>query len=152
MKILEISIRHFGRFHHAGFQFGPHINIIYGKNGSGKSTLHAFIQAMLFGMERGRGRAAHADVYSRYLPWESSGDYGGALRLEQAPGADLRETVFTRCAQEGLPLLELRRNAITLEDLFLQLTADDAQQTRPEEESVPDTPEEADGETEEDLP
>ena len=75
-----------------------------------------------------------------------------ALRLEQAPGADLRETVFTRCAQEGLPLLELRRNAITLEDLFLQLTADDAQQTRPEEESVPDTPEEADGETEEDLP
>ena len=90
MKILEISIRHFGRFHHAGFQFGPHINIIYGKNGSGKSTLHAFIQAMLFGMERGRGRAAHADVYSRYLPWESSGDYGGALRLEQEYGVQCR--------------------------------------------------------------
>lgn len=52
----------------------------------------------------------------------------------------------------GAHLLELRRNAITLEDLFLQLTADDAQQTLPEKEPAPDTPEEADGETEEDLP
>ncbi len=82
MKILDIAIRHFGRFHHTELQFGPHINIIYGKNGSGKSTLHTYIQAMLFGIERGRGRAAHADAYSRYLPWDAAGDYGGALRLE----------------------------------------------------------------------
>lgn len=83
MKILDADIQHFGKFHNAGFRFGSHINIIYGKNGAGKSTLHAFLRSMLFGMERGRGRAAHSDEYSRYLPWETSGSYGGSLRLEK---------------------------------------------------------------------
>mgnify|MGYP005758481981 CR=1 FL=1 len=56
-----------------------------------------------------------------------------SFRLEQLPGTDLREAVFTRCAEAGLPLLELRRDAITLEDLFLRLTSDDPDQELPEE-------------------
>ena len=40
-----------------------------------------------------------------------------AFRLECAPGADLREAVFQTCAQGGLPLLELRRDTLTLEDM-----------------------------------
>lgn len=83
MKLLETNIRHFGKFHQTSFTFGDHINVIYGKNGAGKSTLHTFLRSMLFGMERKKGRAAHSDAYSRYMPWVSSGDYGGSLRLEQ---------------------------------------------------------------------
>ncbi len=83
MKILETNIRHFGKFHQTSFAFGDHINILYGKNGAGKSTLHTFLRSMLFGMERKKGRAAHSDEYSRYMPWISSGDYGGSLRLSQ---------------------------------------------------------------------
>lgn len=82
MKLLETNIRHFGKFHQVSYTFGDHINVLYGKNGAGKSTLHTFLRSMLFGMERKKGRAAHSDPYSRYMPWVSSGDYGGSLRLE----------------------------------------------------------------------
>lgn len=83
MKLLETNIRHFGKFHQTSFTFGDHINVLYGKNGAGKSTLHTFLRSMLFGMERKKGRAAHSDTYSKYMPWVSSGDYGGSLRLSQ---------------------------------------------------------------------
>ena len=56
-----------------------------------------------------------------------------SFRLEQRPGADLREAVFACCAEAGLPLLELRRDAITLEDLFLRLTSDGPDREVPEE-------------------
>ena len=45
-----------------------------------------------------------------------------AFRLESAAGEDLREAVFQTCARQGLPLLELRRDTLTLEDIFLKLT------------------------------
>lgn len=51
-----------------------------------------------------------------------------AFRLECAPGEDLREAVFQTCARQGLPLLELRRDTLTLEDIFLKLTSDDVEQ------------------------
>ena len=38
---------------------------------------------MLFGIERGRGRAAKNDLYTKYEPWENSGTYEGWLRLEK---------------------------------------------------------------------
>ena len=58
------------------------------------------------------------------------------LRLEQREGADLRQAVFQACVQAGLPLLELRPDTVTLEDVFLKLTADDAPQEEDEEEDV----------------
>ena len=53
-----------------------------GENESGKSTVHTFIRSMLFGMTRGRGRAAKNDVYSRYEPWENPAYYAGEMVLE----------------------------------------------------------------------
>ena len=50
-----------------------------------------------------------------------------SFRLEQAPGTDLREAVSSACAGAGVPLLELRRDVMTLEDIFLRLTAGDAE-------------------------
>lgn len=46
------------------------------------------------------------------------------LRLEQSGEADLREAVFRACAGADLPILMMKSDAMTLEDIFLQLTAD----------------------------
>ena len=55
-----------------------------------------------------------------------------AFRLESTPDQDLREAVFQTCARQGLPLLELRRDTLTLEDIFLKLTSDDVEEERDE--------------------
>ena len=78
-----MHIDSFGKFHDRTISFNDGINIIYGKNEAGKSTLHTFIRGMLFGIERGRGRAAKNDLYTKYEPWENSGTYEGWLRLEK---------------------------------------------------------------------
>ena len=55
-----------------------------------------------------------------------------SFRLEGAEGADLREAVFWACARAELPLLELRRDQMTLEDIFLKLTSDEGGTLPPE--------------------
>ena len=47
----------------------------------GKTTLHAFVKAMLFGLERGRGRAAAKDDFTKYEP-RSGGRYAGVMRFD----------------------------------------------------------------------
>lgn len=83
MKLLDLHISGFGKFHDRDITFEDGLNIVYGRNETGKSTLHTFIRCMLFGLERGRGRAAKNDLYSKYEPWENKAVYGGRLRLEQ---------------------------------------------------------------------
>lgn len=82
MKLLELHIHGFGKFHDCTLSFEDGINVIYGKNEAGKSTLHTFIRGMFFGIERQRGRASRNDLYSRFEPWENSGTYQGWIRLE----------------------------------------------------------------------
>lgn len=83
MKLLDLHISGFGKFHDRDITFEDGLNIIYGRNEAGKSTLHTFIRAMLFGLERGRGRASKNDLYSRMEPWDNKAVYGGTLRVEQ---------------------------------------------------------------------
>ena len=83
MRLLELHIDGFGKFHDQTISFEDGINVIYGNNEAGKSTLHTFIRGMLFGIERGRGRAAKNDLYTKYEPWENSGTYEGWIRLEK---------------------------------------------------------------------
>ncbi len=44
------------------------------------------------------------------------------LMLTAEPGADIREAVFGHCVEKKIPLLEMKVNAKTLEDVFLELT------------------------------
>lgn len=81
MYITAARIFNFGKLQNKNIQFTPGINVIYGKNESGKSTLHEFIAAMLFGMEKGRGRMSAADSYGRYEPWHAPSYYAGALKF-----------------------------------------------------------------------
>ena len=77
MIITELYVRNFGKLSDRHFYLENGVQIISGDNEFGKTTLHAFIRAMLFGLERGRGRAAAGDAFSRYEPWENPGIYGG---------------------------------------------------------------------------
>lgn len=82
MKIRELYLKNFGKFQNKRIVFHDGINIFYGENESGKTTIHTFIKSMLFGMERGRGRASVNDTFSLYEPWENSNYYSGMLRFE----------------------------------------------------------------------
>ena len=79
--IKQLNLDHFGKFHGREIDLNPGVNIIYGANESGKSTVHAFIQSMLFGAERLRGRGAGRDAYSKYQPWEGGASYEGRMRI-----------------------------------------------------------------------
>ena len=96
MTLNELTIRGFGKFHDRTFTFSDGINILYGKNESGKSTLHSFLRAMLFGMERARGRAAKTDFFAHFEPWFGDGAYGGALKFTEAGHVYRLERNFTR--------------------------------------------------------
>lgn len=82
MKLLKLKIRNFGKLNDREIELSDGINLIYGENGSGKSTIHTFIKSMLFGLERGRGRASVNDTFSRYEPWENPSFYSGSLQFE----------------------------------------------------------------------
>ena len=109
MKITELYLKNFGKFHEKHFYIRDGVQIIYGENEFGKSTIHAFVRAMLFGLERGRGRAAGKDAFSRYEPWENPGSYAGvmrfccggrAFRLERSFGR-LERRVSIVCEDDG---------------------------------------------------
>lgn len=96
MQILELHLRNFGKFTDYHVDFSGHIQVIYGENEYGKSTIYAFIKAMLFGMERGRGRAAGKDEFSRYEPWENPGFYAGMMRFRCGGRTFRLERTFDR--------------------------------------------------------
>ena len=82
MQINELLLKNFGKFHDRQIDLDEGINLIHGENESGKSTIHTFIRGMLFGIERGRGRAAQNDTFSIYEPWENPNYYSGILKFK----------------------------------------------------------------------
>lgn len=82
MIIKEIEVKNFGRFSKEKIEFKDGINLIYGANESGKTTIYHVINALLFGMEKKRGRAAKTDQYQTYQPWEQKTWYEAAMRFE----------------------------------------------------------------------
>ena len=81
MKINSLYLTHFGCFHQKRMELQSGINVIYGENEAGKSTIHHFIGAMLFGVERLRGKGSKKDEYSRYKPWEQGNNYEGSMEI-----------------------------------------------------------------------
>lgn len=100
MKILDIYINGFGKFHGRNLAFGDGLNVVYGKNEAGKSTIHTFIRGMLFGIERQRGRASRSDLYTKYEPWEGSGTYEGQIRVEHKEHIYRIERIFQKNKKE----------------------------------------------------
>ncbi|MCC8101598.1 MAG: AAA family ATPase [Clostridiales bacterium] len=83
MEIRELDIKSYGKFSNHHMTFRPGINIIYGGNETGKTTIHSFIRAMLFGLNRARGRATKADEYQLRQPWDAPGAFLGSMRISE---------------------------------------------------------------------
>lgn len=83
MEILDIAVKHYGKFENYRMAFRSGLNLICGGNETGKSTLHSFLGAMLFGLPRGRGRAARTDEYQLRQPWENPAYFAGEMRIRE---------------------------------------------------------------------
>ena len=81
MVIRELYVKNFGKLSEKHFYFRDGVQVISGENEFGKTTLHAFVKAMLFGLARGRGRAAAKDDFTKYEP-RSGGRYAGVMRFD----------------------------------------------------------------------
>ena len=93
MKIKEIVIDGFGKFHDYHTEFFDGIQIIYGNNETGKTTMRQFMYCMLFGLEKSRGAAARKDDYTRYVP-VYGGRYGGYLIVEKGESPFRIQRIF----------------------------------------------------------
>ena len=116
MRILELQLKHFGKFDQKRVAFHDGINVICGENEMGKTTMHSFIRAMLFGIQRGRGRAAKQDEYSLRQPWENGTYYEGVLRLESGGKIFRLERNFYKKDKTANLICETDGEELSLED------------------------------------
>lgn len=106
MKIRELYLKNFGKFSGEKIVLKDGINLFYGENESGKSTVHTFIKSMLFGLERGRGRAAAGDTFSLYEPWDDPNHYAGTLRFESGGKRFCLERTFDKYSKSASLICE----------------------------------------------
>ena len=79
MEILELELQHFGKFLDHRVRLHEGINVISGGNETGKTTIYAFIRAMFFGIETGRGE--NGEEYRRRCPWDDPSYFSGTIRF-----------------------------------------------------------------------
>ena len=106
MKIREIHLKNFGKFSDEKITFHDGVNLFYGENESGKTTIHTFIKSMLFGLERGRGRAALNDTFSLYEPWDNPNYYSGKMRFESGGKIFSLERTFDKYSKKASLICE----------------------------------------------
>lgn len=83
MKIKELGIYGYGKWHDFTLQLSENLTVFLGNNEAGKSTLIAFIESILFGFPR------RNELINRYEP--ISGErYGGYLILETAEYGEVK--------------------------------------------------------------
>lgn len=124
MKIIDLVIKNFGKCSDEEIQLKDGINLIYGENESGKSTVHTFIKAMLFGLERGRGRASQNDTFSQYEPWENPNYYSGILRFQSGERTFRLERHFDKYSRSAVLICEDDGEELSVEqgDLLMLLS------------------------------
>lgn len=106
MKIRELYLKNFGKFSDEKIVLKDGINLFYGENESGKTTVHTFIKSMLFGLERGRGRASVNDTFSLYEPWKNPNYYSGVLRFESGGKHFCLERTFDKYSRSASLICE----------------------------------------------
>lgn len=121
MVITELYIRNFGKLSDRRFYLQDGIQVISGGNEFGKTTIHAFIRAMLFGMERGRGRAAQKDDFTRYEPWDAPGNYAGVMRFTCGGRSFRLERSFARQTKRESLICEDDGEELSVEHGDLQM-------------------------------
>lgn len=78
MRIEQLILTAFGRFHGRTLTLGPGLNLLYGPNEAGKSTVQRFISGMLYGFKKRGQRREFTEEALRFRPWLGA-EYRGAL-------------------------------------------------------------------------
>lgn len=110
MEILELNLKHFGRFTDYRLPLHEGVNVVGGDNETGKSTMHAFIRAMLYGIPR-RKRGA-GDEYRLRQPWDNPGYFAGTMRLSRKGKVYRIERTFERRNESLSVICETDRTQI----------------------------------------
>lgn len=121
MIIKELYLKNFGKFSDRHFLIEDGIHIFYGENEYGKSTIYTFIKAMFFGMERGRGKAALHDEFTRYEPWENPNYYAGVMFFESGGKCFRLERTFDRYTRSASLICEDDGEELSIEDGDLEM-------------------------------
>ncbi|MGA9883947.1 MAG: ABC transporter ATP-binding protein [Candidatus Acidiferrales bacterium] len=74
---------------------------------------------------------SHVPGASRVQVGTSGSDGHVSATVESAQGQDVRSQIAAKIVEKGWPLYELRGLSLSLEDIFLQLTTDDAAHAQP---------------------
>ena len=101
MKILNLSIRNFGRLSEQSFDLKDGCNTILRENGWGKSTLASFIKVMFYGFDGESKRGETDNERKRFKPWQG-GVYGGSMVFEARGREYLVQRVFGAKASEDV--------------------------------------------------
>ena len=133
MQINELLLKNFGKFHDRQIDLDEGINLIHGENESGKSTIHTFIRGMLFGIERGRGRAAQNDTFSIYEPWGNPNYYSGIFKFKSGEKHFRIERNFDKYSKKAELICErniskgtVKASIITPRELFVEALKQEA--------------------------
>lgn len=121
MYIREVQVKNFGKLKNRQFHFSPGLNVIYGENGAGKSTLQQFLMAMLFGMEKSRGRAGKGNPYEIYEPWEAPAYYAGSMRFHTGGKEFYLERNFYHKERSACLVNERDKEELSVEQGDLQM-------------------------------
>lgn len=124
MRLLELNIKNFGKFQNRSIRLHDGLQLICGENEAGKSTIHTFIRAMLFGLERRRGRGSLNDTFSRYEPWENGNYYAGALRFECGGKRFCLQRNFDKYSKKALLVCETDGEEMSVEEGDLDMLLD----------------------------
>ena len=116
MEILELNLKHFGKFQEHKIELHPGVNIIYGGNETGKSTIHAFIRAMFFGIERSRGKAGRKDEYQLRQPWDNPSYFAGTMRVKYEGKIYRIERNFNKNEREVHLICETTGEELSMKD------------------------------------
>ena len=125
MIIKELNLNNFGKFSGKIFCFHDGFNVIYGPNEAGKTTLYTAIGALLFGMNKQRGRAAKTDAYTTYQPWENKTWYEGSMRFESGGKIFYLERNFYHNEKAVRLICETDGEELSVEDGDLEMLLGD---------------------------
>lgn len=107
LKIKDLKIAGFGKFHDLRVSFRDGINLVFGPNESGKTTLYRFIVAGLGGLTE--------DELDRYKPWNFN-DFGGSFVVEGAQEQEvfIQQPLLDRKYVESVALLSDEEDVMEL--------------------------------------
>ncbi|MGO5053227.1 ATP-binding protein [Lachnospiraceae bacterium LCP25S3_G4] len=134
MIIRELYLKNFGKFSDYRLNLNEGINVIYGENEFGKTTVHAFIKSMLFGLERGRGRASKRDAFTLYEPWDNPNYYTGMIKFSCGDKQFSLERTFDKYSKKTTLICENDGEVLSVEhgdlEMLLEgMTADSFENT-----------------------